>query len=659
MIGVNLCFRLQSATMKKVYLTILALLSAIQYSYAQKILFKEDFNRFNSYNISGWGKSYTGAVPWQAGEMYLVNGECFVGYGPDSFIYRRIAGICECGMIERNNSNVFTYTPKINTVGRNNLWLKVDAFFNKNTSGGKTEKFTIEVSTNGGTTWTVVKDMPAKTKYGSFDTYFIDLSAYINVPDLRIGFRYSDDGGSTMGGCAFDDVMVFEAEDYDLQLKSVSPFDTLQSYTAIGTGIPHTFNIFNIGLDTIKDFIIQYRQDGWHVISDTITGVNIPRFTGISITHKTPDTMQSAIKNYVAAWIKHPNDNNKANDTAYTSIRGAYFIPKKTVALEEGTGTWNSWSPRGIVYMQQIESGDYNVCQIAVHDTDPMAIEEYNDYLYYLRQIFVPYFLIDRKIVPEPDSIYSVLKQREKAFGFAEVKAGSYVDGNKLSIVATIKPAIDLRGDYRVIMVLTEDKLSGTDSKWSQKNKFAGGIFGPMGGFENKPDPVPATDMVYNYVARAAMPNPDGLDNLPDTLTHNQVYTVKFDTTLSREWNKNNMHAHILLFRHDDSTILNAVKIPFKLSVKNINYEESIDAWLYPNPAGMYTTLEFNLLYKQKASIYITDISGRLITQTNAKEYEAGINKENLQISNLQNGIYFITIATEEAKRTMKLQVLR
>ncbi len=659
MIGLNLFPCSQSALMKKLYLTILTMVFAIQYCNAQKILFKEDFNRFNSYNISGWGKSYTGAVPWQAGEMYQVTGECYTGYGPDSFVYRRIAGICECGIFERNNSNVFTYTPKINTIGRNNLWLKMGVYFKKKSSGAKTERFTIEISTNGGNSWTVLKDIAASTKYGVFDTYFIDLSAYINVADLRVGFRYSDDGGTAMGGCAFDDVMVFEAENYDLQLISISPKDTLQSFTKIGAGLQHTFDIFNMGLDTVKDFVIQYRQDGWHVMSDTISGISIPRFTGVSITHKIPDTMQSAGMKYVAAWTKHADDKNKQNDTAYTSIRGAYFLPKKTVVLEEGTGTWNPWSPRGHVYMKQIEAGNYNACQIAVHDTDPMSIEEYNDYLYHLRQLFVPYFLVDRKIVPEPDSIYSALRQREKAFGFAEVKAGSYVDGNKVSVVATIKPAIDLRGDYRVILVLTENKLSGTDANWEQKNKFADGILGPMGGYENKPDPVPASDMVYNYVARAAMPNPEGTDNLPDILLHEQLYTVKFDTILSREWNKNNMHAHVLLFRHDDSTILNAVKIPFTLSIKHVNKEEGIDAWLYPNPAGTYTTLEFNLPYKQKANLYITDISGRVITHTNSKEYPAGVNKENLQIENLQNGIYFITIATEEVKRTLKLQVVR
>ena len=213
-------------------------------------------------------------------------------------------------------------------------------------------------------------------------------------------------------------------------------------------------------------------------------------------------------------------------------------------------------------------------------------------------------------------------------------------------------------GYYRAILVLTEDKLHGTEAKWGQKNIFTGGAYGAMGGYESKPNPVPATDMVYNYVARATIPNPDGTDNLPDTLIHNQVYTIKFDTTLSPDWNKNNMHAHVLLFRHDDSTILNAVKIPFALSVKYINNEQGIDAWLYPNPAGMYTILEFNLPYAQKASLQITDISGRVITHTGTKEYQAGINKENLQIGTLQNGIYFITIASEAAKRTLKLQVL-
>lgn len=642
--------------MKKVYLVILIILSAIQYGAAQKVLFKEDFNRFGSYNISGWGKSYTGSVPWQAGEMYLVTGECFTGYGPDSFVYRRIAGICECGMFERDNSNVLTYTPVINSMGRSNLWLKYDAYFKKNSWNGKTERFTIEVSTNGGSNWTVIQNVPAGTKYGVFETYYIDLSSYINVSDLRVGFRYSDDGGSAMGGCAFDNVMVFEADNFDLQLQSVTPGDTLESFTAINTGTKHDFKIFNMGLDTVKDFIIQYRQDWGHVMSDTITGISVPRFTGITVTHKIPDTMRVIDLRYVAAWIKHPNDNVKWNDTAQTSLRGAYFIPKKIPALEEGTGTWNPWSPRGLVYMNQLDAGKYNVCKVAVHDTDPMSIEEYNDYLYNLRQIFVPYFLIDRKITPEPDSIFSAVKQRGKTFGFAELKLGSYTKGTQFSLNATVKPAIDLKGDYRLIMVLTENKVSGTDSGWAQKNKFATGFLGPMGGYESKPDPVPASDMVYNFVARTALPTPDGTDNLSDTLLHEQLYTVQFETMLSKEWNKNNMRAMVFLFRYSDSTILNAAEIPFPLSIRNVNSEE-IDAWLYPNPATNHTTIEYNLAYKQQVQILVTDISGRTISYENT-DSNAGINKKTIDISHLQNGIYCITIITDEGKKTLKLQVL-
>lgn len=646
-------------SMRILILYISILLFSISSSSAQNILLKEDFNSFPSYSITGWGKQFTGSVPWQAGLMYLVTGSCYISdRAPDSLEYRKVAGICECGLFERNNSNVLMYTPPINTMGRSRLWLQFDSYFNKNSVNGKTERLTIEISTDGGNNWTVVSDVPGKAKKWFYDTHYIDISSYVNITDLRIGFRYSDDGGKAMGGCALDDIIVFEPTQKDIRLMEVSPgFDTLKSFAALNTGITHGFKIYNAGLDTIRDFVINYKQDNDTTYTDSINNVSIAPFETQYFSHSIPDTVTHTGTHNIIAWAELTGDNIHWNDTARTTVRGAYFMPEKKVALETGTGTWHGLSPQVKVLMDQV-APDKNICQVAVHDTDPMSIEEYNDYLYYLRNLFVTYYLLDRRVNAETDSLFSLLNSTKKNFGFASIKLGDYCYGGTYTLDATIKPAVDMTGDYRAILILTEDKVHGTGSGWEQQNSFAGGKLGAMGGFENKPNPVPAADMQYDYVARTILELPEGKSNLPKVLVHNQEYKASFSTQLKAEWNLNNMYATVFFFRNDDSTILNSNKMPFSLTVKNIANKQSINAILYPNPTNERTTLQFYLPEKEKLNISLTDISGRTLLSLPEQQYMAGKNEIQFPTQSLVSGIYIISINGTSVRQSLKLEVV-
>lgn len=650
--------------MKKLYILSLCSLFVLQ-SYAQNILFQDNFDSYHNYVF---GSKWVANLSWRPGVMYLVTGSadtaCLCNENHNNIANLQVAGLSDCAHSDllpfntNKNPNEWLKTTAINLSAVTKAWLKYDSYFRQGNYKGVFESASVLISVNGGNTWTLLQSVAKNKTMSAMETYYLDLSAYTGNTDVRIGFRFMDNNIQN-GGWAIDNVSVFEPASKDLSLINFSPEDEKYGYIAINTGYQHDFIVQNVGVDTVKSFIACYQQMGKGIFTDTVQNVAIAPFEKYSYKHSVPDTVTTNNSYIVKAWVKLDGDIITKNDSTTGIITGVPFLPKKIVVVEEGTGTWHYLSPRGHVLMKELATQDVNVCQIAVHDTDPMCIEEYNDYLYYRSQLFIPYFLIDRHIDTPPDSLIDIVKKVAQSFGYAQLTATSYLSNNILNIDASVKPAINMTGEYRLQLVLTENKVTGTGSKWDQVNGYANNAKGAMGGYENKPNPVPGADMQYNYVARNISPSPEGVTNLPSTLTQNQSYTVHFETELKPEWNKNNMHAYILLLRQNDTTILNAASVPFTLSVKNINNEENIDAWLYPNPAGTYTTLEFNLPYKQKASIYITDISGRLITQTNAKEYEAGINKENLQISNLQNGIYFITIAAEEAKRTMKLQVLR
>ncbi|MFN0188285.1 MAG: T9SS type A sorting domain-containing protein [Bacteroidia bacterium] len=72
------------------------------------------------------------------------------------------------------------------------------------------------------------------------------------------------------------------------------------------------------------------------------------------------------------------------------------------------------------------------------------------------------------------------------------------------------------------------------------------------------------------------------------------------------------------------------------------SYIENIN--MYPNPANTSATILLNLLKAENISISIVDMLGREIKNTASNNLQSGNNKINLDISDLNNGIYFVRI---------------
>lgn len=616
--------------------------------FAQTILFNDDFEKYNQSTLFGWGTTFTGIVPWQAGKLYVL-APCMGGPG-----MKNIAAVCECNM-DRDNSDVLLYTKKINFTNVEGAWVSFDSHFNKLSRNGKTEKASVEVSTDSGHTWTVVDTLTADTASGYFQRHYVNLGAFDHSPEVRVGFRYSDDHGF-LQGWVLDNVKVFIPAKNDIALIDFSPSDSFHSYRELGKGFKHNGRIFNAGKDTIYSYVINYQQAGKTIMRDSITGVAIPQFGYSDFVHKIPDTISQIPATAVTAWAELTGDTIHNNDSLYTFVRGAYFMPRKRVAIEEGTGTWNPWSPRGWVYMNQLTKDDGDPCLVSVHDTDPMEYEAYTDFLYNLRFNFVPYFLFDRRISADPDSFFTVYNKLKTAFGFADLSVHGTFRNDTLFVGAHVTPAIDLTGDLRFAVVLTEDSVTGSVSGYEQKNIYATGWYGAMGGFENKPNPIPANEMYYNFVARTAEPTPEGLKGgIPTPLLHNQTYHYYFPIVAKPEWNKALLRAVVMLVRYDDSAVLNSNKTMFYLDTKSISNDEK--PLLYPNPSDNNTQLVYYTLRQEEVHVYITDISGRTLKIISANAV-SGKNVMHLTTSELSAGLYIVNIISDSKRQTIKMQVV-
>ncbi|MCB9045108.1 MAG: T9SS type A sorting domain-containing protein [Chitinophagales bacterium] len=641
------------------YLLALTLFMLLTYAGSgQQILFKETFDQMPGLNLNGgWTSKQSGAVGWRTSDMY--NLYCSYSVVPQYKYWAKVAAISGCYGDKggpRNNKDVFAYTKSINlSAVQGGVVLKYDSYFNRLNAYNKFEKATVEISVNDGASWTVIQDVPAGSAKDSFASWYINLSQYVGYGNVRIGFRYSDQGvDQKYGGWAIDDIILYRPAKNDLALAQFAPFDPAEAYTAINNTYVHTGKVVNMGLDTVHSFTVSYRRDNSYVLSQ-LFNIAIPPLGQYDITHNVPDTIATIGKVNITAWVSTAGDANTGNDTVHSMLNGVNFIPKKIVAVEAGTATWDQFGPRELVYMDALHY-DNDACLVAVHTADPMGVEYYSDYFYNLNYYSGQFFLLDRKYV-EPTELFSAFDRYKKHFGYADLVMHGGVYGANIEIGVTVKPAIDITGDFRLLLVITEDKVVGTGGVWDQKNGYAGGAMGTMGDYQNKPDPVPLKDVDYNYVARIITPSPGGDKSFATELKYNGNYYRKFKIPLEDNWDPNKLRAIAMLFRNDDTLILNSNQLSYFLSVAGSEKEQAFTG-IYPNPANDFTTLEFDAKSRGKADITITDISGRTMAHIPAAETVVGVNKQRIPTGQLPDGLYIINVITNEARHSLKLKVM-
>jgi hypothetical protein len=68
---------------------------------------------------------------------------------------------------------------------------------------------------------------------------------------------------------------------------------------------------------------------------------------------------------------------------------------------------------------------------------------------------------------------------------------------------------------------------------------------------------------------------------------------------------------------------------------------------LYPNPSSDFSTLSFNLETQENIQIHIVNVLGEEVFNYNA-QLNAGFNKVEINTSNLENGVYFVQLISDE-----------
>lgn len=391
---------------------------------------------------------------------------------------------------------------------------------------------------------------------------------------------------------------------------------------ATQSGTP-SVKVVNGGSTAITSMNIDLLYNG-NTTTQNVTGVNIPSAGVYDVAM--PNTTLAPGLLAITATVYNvnggANDNNASNDALTEMIDPIVPAPGKMVVGEEGTGTWCQWCPRGAVFMDLFESKYQDFwAGIAVHNQDPMTVTEYDAEYGNLIGGY-PSSLVDRVGDVDPSAMTPDFYTRLQTPPVATLINGANWDAASRTLNVSVKYTFTqaANNNYKSACVLTEDDVTGTGSGWSQSNAYAGGNNGVMGGFESLPSPVPASQMVYNHVARAIAPSFAGMTIFPATVSSGAVHIVNYTFVLPAGWDETQIHIVGMLI-DPTGKIDNAGTADIATAVAN-GFEIGMNAGLFegvsdptisiaPNPAQSYTQVLLNLNKASDVEITVLNMDGK------------------------------------------------
>ncbi|MFT4534578.1 MAG: hypothetical protein ACJA1A_003612 [Saprospiraceae bacterium] len=363
-------------------------------------------------------------------------------------------------------------------------------------------------------------------------------------------------------------------------------------------------------------------------------------------------------------------DEDLCNDKSTIALFGLVPADHKKVIIEEATGTWCGWCPRGTVALDRF-SARYpdRYIGVAVHNADPMVNADYDDGL---GAGSFPNSLVNRGDFIDPGATEAPFLERVVESSAASILQGAEWDADtrelKISLVLTAQEAIST--NHKVNVAITEDGVSGTGTGWAQVNYYSGGadLIGVDGvNWADLPDPVPAADMVYDHVARAILAPYTGLENsFTEDMAVDDEKIFNFFYTVPADFNIDNIHIVSMLI-NPNGTINTGEGDPLMEDIDNGFVEAPTSTYdpelnnavnVFPNPMTNFTNVRINLSERSDVSLQVVDMSGKSV-MNKVYENQNGLFSIVLDANSLSNGTYVLKINAGDKYTTKKITVVK
>lgn len=501
--------------------------------------------------------------------------------------------------------------------------------------------------------WTVSMDGDAIGEFSNPNNFLASINLYpVAQAPLTTAHFYVDDVAFT-----YDPPVL---PDLDLQATSMQtrPVGLIgQEQSIAGT-------VRNLGNNTINSFDITF-SDGINSSTDSFTGLNLSTFEEYQFTHSAIHTFVDGVNN-LSMTISNINggmDDDDTNNVIEDTAQGYTPHPDKHVLVEEATGTWCTFCPRGAVFMELMnEKYPEYFIGVAVHNGDPMADTEYNAGMTGLPGFpGFPSVTLEREAIADPSAIENNMIPRIAEAPVARI-INTVTDFNvngEMEITVSAEFLEAVSGDYRLNAIIIENDVTGTGAGYNQVNFYAGGANGPMGGYENLPNPVPASQMVYEEVGRALLGGYAGaMGSLPTDISAGETHEYSFTYVLGTDVDPANVEVIGVLMR-PDGTIDNASKThaeDFQTSTGEVFRNDLAE--VYPNPFATDFNIRMALSTATNVDVTVYNSVGAAVT---AESFGVLSGNPVLQMNmeNQASGIYYVHIQTDEFLITKKVQLIK
>lgn len=338
-----------------------------------------------------------------------------------------------------------------------------------------------------------------------------------------------------------------------------------------------TFFAENVGLNSIKSLTYSYSFDNGNSQTKTaeLASPVSPNYTGTSPLTLQFEGVEGTGPHSLKVEITEVNGvSNEAVNPVYTSVVNVVpFRPVHRPLVEEMTGLWCQWCPRGYLAMEMLAEDYQNqAVLIAYH----YGLPSYPDPMEVTTQFPVegefglPSSTIDRDGVVDPYygkvlgsefGIAADMMAVADKLAIASIDLSTSLEADMVNVEAQAKFILDIEeADYEIGYVLIGNDLSDPD--WIQANGYAG-----ASGYEGTPLEVLTTwprnveGLVFNDVAINADAFKGVEGSLPASITHKVAYTDTYSFDISGNslvQNRENIEVAAFIIDKSTGLIVNA-----------------------------------------------------------------------------------------------------
>ena len=403
--------------------------------------------------------------------------------------------------------------------------------------------------------------------------------------------------------------------------------------------------------EEVNDITIGYTRNGQAPVTQALSSLNLEKGESMNFAF---DNEEILAANETATFEIFTVCNG---DTARTSHDVTAFYHK--VVTEEGTGTWCGYCVQGIAVIEDMnEKYPNNFIAISLHYNDPMEEPNYDDAYKSANAVTgYPSSIVNRRtsLCGAPVDIENAFNTLMKSGMNAGVRLSAEYNATTDRIELTTGVMFEnnfTNAGYRLVYVLTENNVHVPDDDgYAQHNYYsaeAGYGLGEMGGFENLPPLIPASDMYFQEVARAAFDSYYGVEgSIPEKITGGEwiehEYSFSFpDNVINR------METEIIAFIIDTRSnfIVNADRVNLGKVLSSVESATTND-----NSINVYADgNRITVCGRNLGDVAVYTIDGRLVQRSTS-------GGDTCELTVVGLGMYIVRAAADGAVQTRKVTV--